>query len=203
LIRVSTSIIINILTMYLLNYIYNYLESIKKFPKRHTRKNISNKPIEGFCLGEVNYRGQKYLNYKTRGPSKYNEIYAELLDMLNNLIKNHDSDFTYTTIQINKNVVSPPHVDKNNIGMSYIIAFGDYEDGELVIEGTKYDIKNKFLKFDGNLAHWTEPFRGTRYSIIYFTHTFKPPSASFRNIQVTKTGLYLDDKLVKVFPPHR
>ena len=174
-----------------INSIYIFLESINKFPKRMSRKNISDKPIEGFCLGEVNYRGQKYLDYRTKGPSKYNTIYPELLDMLNNLVINHDPDFMYTTIQINKNVLSPPHIDKNNVGLSYIIALGDFKGGELVIEGCKHDIKNKFFKFDGNLGHWTAPFMGTRYSIIFFTHTFKPPSSSKRYIMITTEGEFI------------
>jgi hypothetical protein len=178
-----------------MNEILKLLESIK-FPKRKTRKNISSHSIEGFCLGDVNYRGQKLLEYKTRGPSKYNNLYPELFNRLKLLISSGDPDFEYTTIQINKNILSPPHVDKNNVGLSYIIGLGNYQDGELIIEGNKYDIHNKLLKFDGNKGHWTSSFIGTRYSIIYFTHTFKPPCPSKRNIKIMENGMYIKNKLI-------
>lgn len=178
--------------------ITNILELIK-FPKTKTRKNISSNIIEAFVLGEVNYRGQKLLNYKTRGPSKYNKVFPNLLNKLDSLIKSYDKDFTYTTIQLNKNIKSPPHIDKNNIGNSYIIGLGNYTGGELIIEGKEYDIHNKFLKFDGNMGHWTNDFNGTRYSIIFFTHTFKPPCSSKRNIIITEKGMYKKGLIIKEF----
>lgn len=51
-----------------------------KFPKCYSRKNID-KGIDAFVLGDVNYRRQAFLDYKTRGPSKYNKnfkIYSRL-----------------------------------------------------------------------------------------------------------------------------
>ena len=159
------------------------LDSIK-FPKNYSRKNImTGKPLECFCLGEVNYRGQKFLNYKTRGPSKHNEKFPELLQKLTELINNYDPDFKFTTIQLNKNIQSPRHIDKNNVGYSYIIGLGDYNGGELNIENLgDFNIKNSFLKFNGTNPHWTSAFQGTRYSIIFFTHTFKPPRRDKKNI---------------------
>jgi hypothetical protein len=115
------------------------------------------------------------------------------------IIKEKDNTFKFTTIQINKNVKSPPHIDKNNVGPSYIIAVGDYLNGELVIEGETFDIHNKFLKFDGNNGHWTKDFIGTRYSIIYFTHTFKPPCPSKRNIIIKEDGMYKKNILIKSY----
>lgn len=170
-----------------------------KFPLTTSRKNISDKPIESFNLGIVNYRGQKLCNYKTQGPSRHNDKYFELYIALQKLIYDFDKDFKYTTIQLNKNIKSPPHIDKNNIGMSYIIAFGDYTQGDLIIEGDAYNINEKFLKFNGRLGHWTDDFSGQRYSIIYYTHTFKPPCPSLRNITVKYDGLYKNDKLIKSY----
>lgn len=163
-----------------MNDLYHALDNIK-FPKTYSRKNISSKGIESFCLGDVNYRGQAFLNYKTRGESKWNKKFPELFDSLKSLIHNHDPDFEFTTIQLNKNILCPKHTDKNNVGMSYIIALGDFQGGRLFIDNDAVDavdavdIKNKFVKFDGKNPHWTEDFTGTRYSIIFFTHTFKPP----------------------------
>lgn len=167
-----------------------------KFPQCSTRKNVSSK-YEGFCLGEVNYRGQRYLGGKTRGPSRFNSIHKELLMQLVEFINKKRPKFEYTTIQINKNVQCSPHIDVNNVGSSYIIALGDFIGGDLMVEGVRHNIRNKLFKFNGTKGHWTEPFKGERYSIIFFTHTFKPPSYESRFIKVTKRGLFINDELVK------
>lgn len=142
-----------------------------KFPKNKNRKNVSNEILECFALGLVPYRGQYFCDYKTSGVSRFNKKYSLLYDKLRDLIKNYDSSFNYTTIQVNKNIVCNPHTDKNNIGLSYIIGLGDYEDGNLMIEEDEYDIKNKFILFDGKKIHYNKSFTGDRYSIIYFTHS--------------------------------
>ena len=92
--------------------------------------------------------------------------------------------------RLNKNLKSKPHVDKNNVGDSYIIALGDFTGGELSIEGQSHNIRNRWKRFDGRKAHWVEPFLGERYSIVFFTHTFKPPHPDLRNIIVTKDGIF-------------
>jgi len=171
------------------NIVLQELENIK-FPVNRSRNNISSTPTQSFCLGHVNYRGQKSVGYKTRGPSKHNDRFPALYKLLQDFIKEHNKDFEYTTIQVNKNILCLPHVDKNNVGPSYAIALGDFDGGKLAIQGKQYDIKNRWKMFDGRLGHWTNPFEGTRYSLIYFTHTFKPPSGHWRNITVTKEGMY-------------
>ena len=118
-----------------------------KFPVTKSRKNISSKGIEAFVLGDVNYRGQASLDYRTRGPSRYNKKFPLLFESLKKLMNEYlsnDEDFKFTTIQVNKNILSPPHVDKNNVGISYIIALGDFTGGKLVIEGKEYNISNRF-----------------------------------------------------------
>jgi hypothetical protein len=182
--------------------IHNVLQELEntKFPRISSRKNISNESIEAFVLGDVCYRGQKTLNGKTRGESRFNKKFKNLFIFLKTLIQLYCPNFEYTTIQINKNLKSPPHIDKNNIGYSYIIGLGNYIGGNLVIEGKEYDIHNIFLKFDGNLGHWTTDFQGTRYSVIYFTHTFKPPNPKLRKIKVYFDGIYDKEKKIKSYP---
>lgn len=169
-----------------------------KFPKCYSRKNIK-QGIEAFVLGKVNYRGQSFLNYKTKGPSKYNKKFPLLYREIRKMMKIYDPDFKFTTIQLNKNILSPPHIDKNNVGLSYIIGLGDYTGGNLVIEGKEYNIKNRFKKFDGRLGHWVTPFQGSRYTLVFFTHTFKPPCATLKNIEVKKDGLYKNGTLIKQY----
>jgi hypothetical protein len=47
---------------------------------------------------------------------------------------------------------------------------GDYSGGELVVEGEPSDIRYKTLQFDGwRQRHWTLPFEGERFSLVWFT----------------------------------
>jgi len=171
-----------------------------KFPKCKTRTNVAGKKtVLAFALGSVNYRGQKFLGGRTRGPSRFNRKFPTLLTKLRKMMRLWHPEFKYTTIQVNKNFSSKPHVDKNNMGPSYGIAMGDFTGGDLYIEGKKHNIKNKLLKFDGTLGHWVSPYKGTRYSLIFFTHTFKPPNARTRFLKVTKKGLYNKNKLIKTY----
>ena len=49
-------------------------------------------------------------------------------------------DFPFTTIQINYGYASRPHVDTNNLGISYIVGVGDYTDGELWVGDETGDV---------------------------------------------------------------
>lgn len=170
------------------------------FPFCSTRKNVSDTKIQAFALGKVNYRGQAFLKGRTKGPSRYNRIFPKLYRLIRKLIKQSYPDFKYTTIQVNKNVLCSPHIDKNNVGPSYIIGLGDYTNGELVIEGKEFDINHKWKYFDGTNGHWVSEFKGTRYTIVFFTHTFKPPHPNVRFLTVTKEGIYNKNKeLIKHF----
>jgi hypothetical protein len=107
---------------------------------------------------------------------KYPEIYTQLKALINDI----DSNFTYTSIQVNRNVICNPHKDKNNVGKSIIISFGDYSGCEFVIEDVIYNTHNQPISFDGSkLTHWnTNELNGDKFSIVYYT---------------TKYGLYYCD----------
>merc|ERR1719235_1130988 len=89
-----------------------------------------------------------------------------------------------------------PHVDANNLGQSLIVGLGEYQGGELWVhddegdkemtlcedvrssfgyksgskwQGHDVDIRKNWFEFDGNRLHFTRPFSGTRYTLIYFT----------------------------------
>lgn len=79
-------------------------------------------------------------------------------------------DFKYTSIQINKNVVCPPHIDSNNQKKSLIFSIGNYEGCNLFVEGEEYNTKCQPYIFDGSkLLHWNSPLiSGTKYSFVLF-----------------------------------
>jgi len=81
----------------------------------------------------------------------------------------------YTSVQVNVNYPCNPHRDIGNIGNSYIIGFGSYIGGSLVVENQDYDIYYRGLLFDGSQqTHWTRPWNGNRYSLVFHTLAPKP-----------------------------
>ena len=106
------------------------------------------------------------------------------MKLLCDVFKAHAPDpaFRFTTIQINCNYEAALHVDKFNLGPSYIVGVGDFgppEDpklpaefaGRLWVQGRgALDVRERFVLFDGNAPHSTIPFAGARYTLIFFTH---------------------------------
>jgi hypothetical protein len=90
------------------------------------------------------------------------------------LLKQHTPGYTPRAVTINKNHAAVKHTDKFNNPPSYIIGLGNYTGGELVFSDKKsphygtHNIKNKFLKFDGSTEHYVKPFKGERYTIVYY-----------------------------------
>jgi hypothetical protein len=78
-----------------------------------------------------------------------------------------------STIAINRNAQFRPHTDSGagaGQSTSLIVGLGTYAGGELVVEGEKQDIRYKALEFNGwTQRHWTMPFVGERYSLVWFT----------------------------------
>lgn len=116
-------------------------------------------------FGIVKQRGHYYAGSKMNYSRP--ELFQKLLKLSGQIL---DSDFTFCSIQVNQNYQTAPHKDKGNRGNSCIIGFGDYTNGELVIEGQKVDINYKTLYFDGSkYLHSTEPYTGNRYSLVFHT----------------------------------
>jgi tRNA U38,U39,U40 pseudouridine synthase TruA len=78
-----------------------------------------------------------------------------------------------STIAINRNAQFRPHTDSGagaGQSTSLIVGLGTYSGGELMVEGEKCDIRYKAIEFDGwKQRHWTLPFIGERYSLVWFT----------------------------------
>jgi len=78
----------------------------------------------------------------------------------------------FTSVQVNQDYKCAEHRDKHNSGMSYIIGFGDYAGGDLILDlsgtKTKFNIKYKPLLFNGGeLLHSTDDFTGHRTTLVY------------------------------------
>lgn len=123
---------------------------------------------ESQCFGIVSKRSQ------APDLSRQSWLHPELHFLLMTFSEKYVRPFIdFTSIQVNKNYVCAPHKDSGNQGESYIVGFGDYTDGQLCIEDADYNIQRRGLLFDGSEhLHWTKPWSGVRYTIVY--HTLKP-----------------------------
>mmetsp|Transcript_19363 Transcript_19363/g.28022 ORF Transcript_19363/g.28022 Transcript_19363/m.28022 type:complete len:316 (-) Transcript_19363:203-1150(-) len=78
-----------------------------------------------------------------------------------------------STIAVNRNAQFRPHTDSGagaGQSTSLIVGLGTYTGGELMVEGEKKDIRYKAIEFNGwKQRHWTLPFHGERFSLVWFT----------------------------------
>ncbi len=147
-----------------------------------------------------------------RGVTRRTRENPWLVRLLTALATRAHPDFSFTTVQINMNYATLPHVDRNNIGRSAIIAFGTYEGGDLWVAdesgdiplkldadvtsgqrprykagatylGKTWDLHETWHFFNGSALHYTTPFTGLRFSLVYFTP--KSFEASNHSLKVT------------------
>lgn len=162
-----------------MNEVLKELERIK-FPSKNpikdkTRMNVvggkeeakKEKIIEAFTLGLTRaYDKPNLVN------SVYNRKFPELHLLLKKLIKERDPTYKYTSIQINKNVETDFHTDKNNKGKSYCLSLGNFTGGALEMKKgngiVPIKTKDRMVFYDGGIEHRTGKYKGTRYAIIWF-----------------------------------
>lgn len=112
------------------------------------------------------------------GESRNNDRYKDILNEARKLAKVICPDLNYTTIMLNQNYEAEPHRDRNNDGESCVVAFGDYEGGELKIHGVpgmdKFSLRYRSFRFHASdTTHSVESITsGTRYSIVFFRPRF-------------------------------
>ena len=98
-----------------------------------------------------------------------NDKFPSIYKQLKKLIYEIDKDFIWNTITINHNFQCLPHYDKANKSPSIILTLGDFTGGEFVVEDCPFDVKWRPLMMNGSVCkHWTAPFKGDRYSIIFY-----------------------------------
>eukprot|EP00448_Togula_jolla_P022165 CAMPEP_0170581006 /NCGR_PEP_ID=MMETSP0224-20130122/6810_1 /TAXON_ID=285029 /ORGANISM="Togula jolla, Strain CCCM 725" /LENGTH=517 /DNA_ID=CAMNT_0010904115 /DNA_START=85 /DNA_END=1634 /DNA_ORIENTATION=+ len=117
------------------------------------------------------------------------------------------SDFPFTSININKNYAARRHRDGNNVGYSFIKAFGDFKGGTLgyfpnddrskkvedipASEKVELDLKNNLALFDGKRCHYVSDFEGARYSLVWFTCARHEKAAEEVKSQLRASGMPL------------
>lgn len=112
----------------------------------------------------------------------------------------------YTSITVNQNYKASPHRDKGNVGLSTVVAFGEYEGGELeIFEGEKkgvWVVKHQPVVTDFSKAlHSVRDFTGNRYSLVFYTakKSEELPPGSVREID-NKLAFFRGEEQVKGLP---
>ena len=100
-------------------------------------------------------------------------MYKLLLDFGNQYV-----DISFNSITVNQNYQADKHRDKNNLGVSFLVGFGDYYKGRLLIhEGDlsgAHDIQYRPIKADfSKILHSVEDWDGERFSLVYYTFARK------------------------------
>jgi hypothetical protein len=146
--------------------IYLMLEKISLYKIVGGRNRMGFPPRRGAVFGYTKARyGRKSGDYYdiSHFSRKYPEIYEELKN-----IGNH-YQFSFKSIQVNKNLVCPKHLDKKNVGESLLVSFGVYTGGEIIVNDIEYNAYEKPIIFNGSiLEHYNKEFIGTKYSLVFF-----------------------------------
>lgn len=109
-------------------------------------------------------------------------LYSLLLDFAATYV-----DISFNAITVNQNYQAGKHYDNHNGGKSFLVAFGSYSGGELLIhEGDcsgAHDVCGKPMTADfSQILHSVAPFTGTRYSLVFYNYVWPglaslPPSS--------------------------
>ena len=140
-------------------------------PLSSTRKNVlpeGTKEVQSITLGAIMPRQSNQVAI-----SNVTDTREAVTKVLCRFMQEAEPDFRFTSICLNKNYAAKRHRDRNNLGDSRLIAFGDFTGGDIVIEDSNRprveNPKKNWVKFNGNNYHEVCEFTGTRYSCVYFT----------------------------------
>lgn len=103
----------------------------------------------------------------------------------------------FTSIQVNDSLKCASHKDKHNEGDSYIVGFGPYTGGELVLKDHgEFNIRHRPLLFNGSeIEHETKDFTGRRWTIVFHTLVSPPKFPMIRKLSdyeaVVQDGTYV------------
>ena len=99
-------------------------------PWNRSRRNVipeGEDAVKGMLLGAYTYANEA-------GIAALTKKHQAEVEFLCGVMGHYDSTFEHTSIQINLDYAARPHTDRNNEGLSYIIAVGNYVSGELWVE---------------------------------------------------------------------
>lgn len=161
----------------ILNKIYNELEKIT-IPTTYRSEGVKG----GYHASKIGATTQKDARQTVFGitthkgikqESRYTKKYPHIIPLFKEFIKSHYPNFEFKSVYVNRNTIAKKHLDSKNTGVSLLIGFGNYTNGETVLyingEQKQFSIKSHSLIFNGSkIEHKSEPFDGIRYSLVFF-----------------------------------
>lgn len=117
-------------------------------------------------------------------------LYKLLLDFAQKYVS-----IPFTSITVNQSYPCAPHKDKNNVGDSFLIAFGDYYGGELKIhegelEGDHNIFRKPIVADFSKITHSVLPFVGERFSLVFYTN--KGHQRSGKTLEIPAPSVVLE-----------
>ena len=105
-------------------------------------------PCDSSIFGLVRQMFSKKTDLEqSRKNKKYPELYQNIMELGLIILP---EDFEYNQICLNKNLQCLPHFDGRNVGNSYIVSFGDFTGGELMIFDEDDNIEYIDIKYTVN-----------------------------------------------------
>ena len=146
-------------------------------------------PGLGTCVGST---------YDTSGPrigghtAKMSRLIMAINDALEKTLEG--IPFRWGSLQLNQNTVSRLHTDKNNIGHSVIFLMGHFAGGTFHVDNETLSLTEtgRCLIIDGTRPHYSDPFQGTRYSVVAFYHGSTPFLPPLELERLRKLGFRLE-----------
>ena len=144
-----------------------------KWHRNTLRTNLAHSPDDVVQKGT--WRQLKVGLYSNGVRAGQNEVADRMLAIVQEMLP----DANINSLQLNRNVQCAPHRDARNSSLqSFILAFGEYEGGDLVLEdGRRFSQRNVWHCFDGRgITHWNEPSLPNaegvmmKYSVVAYSH---------------------------------
>lgn len=151
-------------------------------------------------------QGDVHVTAPTR---RYPQVAEVLARWLTDRLPEDSRQFRFTSMNLNCNYAASVHRDNGNLGPSFIKAFGDFTGGSLNYwaedaggklealpksKKVSFDLQSGLALFNGNCAHSVEDFRGSRYSIVFFSLGCHDRMTPEDREKMTKLGIPLPKK---------
>jgi hypothetical protein len=127
--------------------------------------------------------------------ARHPELLKALIDFGNCIVP---KGWDYNGITLNHGVKAKKHKDSKNLGVSYIIGIGDFTGGKIKVwdkddkHPVEMDLHDKPVGFNGGLLfHQTTPFKGNRYTIIYYKQMWE---GDIKGHTTKGSGAYEEDE---------
>ena len=131
---------------------------------------------------------------------------ADLLrfwSLLQEIVWRRDPSFTFTSVQVNRNLPGKAHIDPHDVSYQYALSLGSFTGGRLVVATDNpsvfvaHNTHARLTKCDGRHSHWVESYEVTRYSLIMYK-IFGTGTPRLTNLEcVPKCGLAGQEKFPK------